>query len=355
MTPMARIRTKDIAQKAGVSLGTVDRVLHNRGGVSEKSRTKVLSIMKELGYEPNRYASALASNKKFSFACLIPSHTEGEYWEQVEDGLKDGAADFADLGTELSFYYYDSFDYPTFDKAGSSILEGEHDAVIIGPTVKEHTMPFIKELERRRIPYIFVDATIEGASPLAYFAQHAIMSGYFTAGIVLPLRVPNGGKVAVFETTRSSHTGSNQQVSREEGFRKWISDHGADVSLVKVSLPSTRDKDKDNVILSEFFRSKPDIKTGVFFNSRAYIVGEYLRDNGIKDFDLTGYDLLPSNVGCLRDGGIARLISQRPQEQGYGAVKALCEKLILKKPVKVSNDMPIDLLNRDNVEFYLQA
>ena len=352
---MARIRTKDIAQKAGVSLGTVDRVLHNRGGVSEKSRQKVLSIMKELGYEPNRYASALASNRKFSFACLIPSHFPGEYWEQVEEGLKDGAAGFADLGTELSFCYYDSFDYPTFGKAGSSVLEGEHDAVIIGPTVKEHTMPFITELERRSIPYIFVDATIEGASPLAYFAQHAIMSGYFTAGIVLPLRLPQGGKVAVFETSRRSHTGSNQQVSREEGFRKWISDNDAEVSLVKVSLPSTRDKAKDNDILSEFFCSNPDIKTGVFFNSRAYIVGEYLRENGIKDFDLTGYDLLPSNVRCIREGGISRLISQRPHEQGYGVVKALCEKLILKKTIKVANDMPIDLLNRDNLEFYLQA
>ena len=349
-----RIRTKDIAQKAGVSLGTVDRVIHNREGVSKKSREKVLSIMKELGYEPNRYASALASNRSFSFACLIPAHSEGEYWEQVEKGLVDGSREFADLGINLTFFYYDSFDYPSFGASAGKILEGEFNAVIIGPTVKEFTLPFTSVLDGRGIPYIFVDANIEGASPLAYFAQHAIMSGYFTAGIVLPLRERCGERVAVFETSRKNLTGSNQQVSREEGFRKWICDNSSPVSLLKVNLPPERDRNYDAKILGEFFRKNPDIKTGVIFNSRAYAVGEYLRDNSIRDFDLTGYDLLPRNVECLKGGWISRLISQRPHEQGYEAVKALCGKLILHKETRPENLMPIDLLTRDNIDFYFQ-
>ena len=72
-----RIRIKDIAQMAGVSVGTVDRVLHSRSGVSESSRIKVEEILKKLNYQPNMYASALASNKKYRFAYLLPSHNEG--------------------------------------------------------------------------------------------------------------------------------------------------------------------------------------------------------------------------------------------------------------------------------------
>ena len=60
-----RIRIKDIAQMAEVSVGTVDRVLHGRTGVSEASRKKVENILKQLDYQPNMYASALASNKKY--------------------------------------------------------------------------------------------------------------------------------------------------------------------------------------------------------------------------------------------------------------------------------------------------
>lgn len=80
----ARIRIKDIAQMAEVSVGTVDRVLHGRTGVSEASRKKVENILKQLDYQPNMYASALASNKKYVFACLLPMHAEGDYWVDVE-------------------------------------------------------------------------------------------------------------------------------------------------------------------------------------------------------------------------------------------------------------------------------
>lgn len=58
-----RIRIKDIAIKAGVSVGTVDRVIHGRSGVSESSKKKVEEILKQMNYQPNMYASALASNK----------------------------------------------------------------------------------------------------------------------------------------------------------------------------------------------------------------------------------------------------------------------------------------------------
>ena len=58
-----RIRIKDIALRAGVSVGTVDRVLHNRSNVSKKAVVKVQEALKEMDYQPNMYASALAYNK----------------------------------------------------------------------------------------------------------------------------------------------------------------------------------------------------------------------------------------------------------------------------------------------------
>ena len=52
-----RIRIKDIARLADVSVGTVDRVLHGRTGVSETSRKRVEEILKQLDYQPNMYIS----------------------------------------------------------------------------------------------------------------------------------------------------------------------------------------------------------------------------------------------------------------------------------------------------------
>ena len=69
-----KIRIKDVAELAGVSVGTVDRVLHNRPNVSEDARKKVEKALKDMDYRPNVYASALAYNKKYTFCCIMPKH-----------------------------------------------------------------------------------------------------------------------------------------------------------------------------------------------------------------------------------------------------------------------------------------
>ena len=84
----AKIRIKDIALRASVSVGTVDRVLHNRPNVSKVAREKVEQALKEMDYQPNMYASALAYNKSYTFYLLIPQHESEAYWEEIEEGAK---------------------------------------------------------------------------------------------------------------------------------------------------------------------------------------------------------------------------------------------------------------------------
>ena len=67
---------KDIARMAGVSAGTVDRVLHNRGDVSEKSKEKVQKVLDEINYQPNVFAIGLAAKKKYVITCMIPHYNE---------------------------------------------------------------------------------------------------------------------------------------------------------------------------------------------------------------------------------------------------------------------------------------
>ena len=61
---------KDIARMAGVSAGTVDRVLHNRGDVSAASREKVQKVLDEIDYHPNMFAIGLAAKKRYRFCVL---------------------------------------------------------------------------------------------------------------------------------------------------------------------------------------------------------------------------------------------------------------------------------------------
>jgi len=95
---------------ADVSVGTVDRVIHGRSGVSESSRKRVEEILKQLDYQPNMYASALASNKKYAFACLLPLHEKGEYWTDVETGIHNAVETYSDFNVAVHLSYYDPYD-----------------------------------------------------------------------------------------------------------------------------------------------------------------------------------------------------------------------------------------------------
>ena len=72
---------------AGVSTGTVDRVLHQRGEVSESSKKKVEEILKDIDYQPNMYAIGLARKKKYHLGCFIPKYVTNDYWCSVANGV----------------------------------------------------------------------------------------------------------------------------------------------------------------------------------------------------------------------------------------------------------------------------
>ena len=105
-------------------------------------------------------------------------------------------------------------------------------------------------------------------------------------------------------------------------------------------------------MLEQFFATHPQLHTGITFNSKAFIIGQYLEQKGITQFQLTGYDLLQRNVECLRRGSILFLIAQQPSLQGFNGIKALADHLILKKEVNPENFMPIDLLTKENIDYY---
>ena len=75
----------DVAEKAGVSRGTVDRVIFGRGRVSQHTRDKVHKAIEELNYSANTNASKLASKKEYEFSCLIPEFKKGDYWEEMNN------------------------------------------------------------------------------------------------------------------------------------------------------------------------------------------------------------------------------------------------------------------------------
>ncbi len=347
-----KIRIKDIAELAGVSEGTVDRVLHDRGDVSEKSKEAVSKVLKEMNYSPNLLARSLASKKKYRFVSLIPYYSPEEYWESVDKGFDDVLADYEHYNVTIEKYYFNQFEVRSFVEVKQQILETEFDGIILAPIFKNETLAFTQILKLKNIPFSFIDSMIPEADFLTYYGQHSFQSGYLTAKLLLEL-LPKKSQVIIIRTQRKGSV-SNQTISRYQGFMKFIEDnHLQDVfELINVEFINN-DESSNQLVLQQVFLNYNNISAAITFNSKVYRLALHLEALKKCNIRLIGYDLLNQNVHYLRQGIINCLIAQRPEKQAYFSVRDMCKQLIFKQEIKKINYVPIDVLFKENIDDYM--
>ena len=239
--PKENITIKDIAARAGVSTGTVDRVLHNRPNVSQKALEKVNKALEELDYQPNMYASALAYNKTYTFYIVLPKHEQDAYWDEIEEGAQACCNFRRDFGITLKFVYYERFNATAFTKMVREFFSGKMDGVIIVPTTLEQTARFTEKLTERSIPYVLLDSYMPDLKPLSFFGQDSFASGYFAAKMLM-LIAAKEKEIALVKQTRDGKVGSKQQANRETGFRHYMVDHFPEIKITEVDLPLDEEK-----------------------------------------------------------------------------------------------------------------
>jgi len=347
----SKIRIKDIARLAGVSEGTVDRVLHNRGEVSDKSRDAVNQVLKEINYSPNLLARSLALKKQYNFSYLIPNYEKGDYWEAVEKGFKQAQSEFSQFNVKLTKYYFNQFDINSFFNTTNEIKSSLPDAVIISPIFRKETVEFIKELNTLKIPFSFIDSMIENTGFLTYYGQNSFLSGFIAAKLLFN-SLSHHSQIIVIRTKRKGSV-SNQTLSRKNGFMQYTDENNlADNKLLNVELED--DNDEKNIeILKSAFEKNTNISAAITFNSKVYRLAGYLNELGKGDIRLIGYDLTDKNIEYIKNDVVSYLIAQRPEKQAFLTVRDLCRELIFKQEIKNINYVPIDILMKENIDDYL--
>ena len=332
-------------------MGTVDRVLHDRPNVSSSAREKVEKALKEMDYHPNVYASALAYNKTYNFHCIIPKHESEAYWEEIEEGAADACDRRRDFHVSMKMMYYNRFDNATFTKVTTQSLKDQPDGVIIVPSTLDATRKFTDMLHENGIPFILLDSYMPDLKPLSFYGQDSFCSGYF-AGRMLMLIASKEKEIMLMKQMKNGNVASKQQENRETGFRHYMRDHFPHVKIEEVNLPLDEARNQYTHILENFFKAHPNIHHCITFNSKAHLVGEFLLRSNRRNVQIMGYDMVNKNAECVRQGSISFLIAQHAYMQGFLCIESLFEAIVLKKKVNPINYMPIEILTKENLDFY---
>ena len=339
---------------AGVSAGTVDRVLHNRGDVSSKSKAKVQKVLDEIHYQPNVFAIGLAAKKKYTFICLIPYYIEHDYWHSVVGGIERARQELRPFNVSVNYLCYHHGDKKSYQEACHTIRDSSVDAVLIAPNFREETIELTSYLQENKIAYAFVDFNMEEANALTYIGQDSYKSGYIAAKILMRnYSLGEGQELVLFLSNNKNNPAEIQMQRRLKGFMSYITEEYDNLTIHEVVLNKSNQENNQQT-LDEFLQAHPKAVLGIVFNSRVYQLGEYLRHAEHSMKGLIGYDLLKANVDLLKSGDVHYLIGQRPGLQGYCGVKALCDHVVFKKSVDSVKYMPIDILIKENIDFYFE-
>ena len=125
---------KKIAELAGVSIGTVDRVLHNRGRVSTETRTKIQTIIESSGFTPNPIARSLRLNKPYRFCAILPRKDEDSgYWGLANQGIREAADELVHFGVQTSILEFDRYDSVSFRSTLATARKDQPDGLLLPP------------------------------------------------------------------------------------------------------------------------------------------------------------------------------------------------------------------------------
>lgn len=148
-----KVTIYDVAEKAGVSIATVSKVINNTGRISEKTRKKVQEIMEQLHYEPSMVASALTSKRTGTIGLLVPD-IANPFFAEVARSFEDYAQK---LGFGLVICSTDGND----EKAKlylSLLMRKQVDGLIITTHIEDADL--LDQLMQRQIPIVLFSIDI---------------------------------------------------------------------------------------------------------------------------------------------------------------------------------------------------
>ncbi|WP_375418904.1 LacI family DNA-binding transcriptional regulator [uncultured Hymenobacter sp.] len=360
------VRLKDIAAKANVSVGTVDRVLHNRGRVSEPVRQRVLLMMKELEYEPNLIARTLGSNRTYQLAALQPDHTLDPYWQAPRNGIDKAARELKQYGVSVTVYSYNQTEVGSFLAQAEAATRARPDGILIAPLFYRESLAFFEQWRQQGIPYVLFNTYIAGLPALSYVGQDSYQSG-FLAGKLVQFGQAEPGTFVIAHIAEDV-ANSVHVTQKERGFRDYFAQlptppppgeanggppSGKLHNIVSIDLPPPADPAFARQ-LNRLLDGEQTQLQGIFVStSKAYEIAPYLQAYHREDIRLVGYDLLEKNIYFLNEGIIDFLINQNPKKQGYRGIFALADLLLFKKEVGALKYLPLDIITKENISYYL--
>lgn len=323
---------KEIAKEAGVSPGTVDRVLHNRGRVNHETACKVNAVIDRLGFQPNQSAQGLAAiKKKLKIGFQLPNTAYHPYFADVENAARRKARELERYGIQVIFLDTDysqlqSDEYWT--SFGDRALEMDGMVLLAFPMKGARDMA--QRLADRKFPVVFYNRYYSDMDFLAYVGCDYDKAGRIAAGLCA-LCVGEDARIAVYTEECSESFENFHTQSRRAGFYRELREHYPKMKVSEARL--TSNNPIDNYISAVKLREQyPDIDAAYVMQFGRSSVYEAIRKAALpKCIPIISHDMDEGQAELMRKGMITATICQEPEKQGEQPLDILFRYLVYRE------------------------
>ncbi len=336
---------KEIAALAGVSRGTVDRVLNHRGSVNPATAERIEKIARELDYKPNVAGLVLAAQKKKLKLGVILFSPENPFYLDVFEGVSSKAEELAGYNCTVIVKQIASSVEAQLSAIEELVAE-EINGIALAPYNDSRIRDKINLLSEQGIPVVTLNTDIENTRRIAYVGSHYTKSGSTAAGL---LRLMTHGEVHVGIITGSSNILCHTE--RIAGFTeslKPFSDTIHIAEIVEVHDDEFESYEKTTVLL----KRHPEINALYFVAGGVYGGCRSVKALGLQNqMRIVAYDMVPTTKELLRQGIISAVICQQPKLQGSKPLALLFTYLTTGElPDREQHYVAVDIRIRENCD-----
>lgn len=340
---MTKITIQDVAQRAGVSVATIDRVLNRRPGVRGQTVEKVESAIRELNYQPDRIAARLARGREYRFWFILPN-TAGEFMQSIVQEVEDSAQRMSAERVAIMVKRVDVFDGEllahTLDSLGEDV-DGVAVVALDHPAVRES----INALVARGMTVVTLVSDVPGSKRTHFAGIDNSSAGRTAAGLMGRFLKGQKGTVGLFAGSLSLR----DHIERQFGFEQVMAHEFPQFDILPVR-ESRDDVEKTESLTLQILKEHPDL-IGIYNvgGGTKGIVAGLDASGRAKDIVFIAHEITEGSRRALIRGSIDAIINQDAGHEVRSAVRVLIAKADHSPLVEAQERIRIDIFMRDNL------
>ncbi len=319
------VTSQQIAQLAGVSRGTVDRALHNRGRINPEVAARIQKIAEELGYRPNSIGQALVRARQgFRLGAILQS-AETPTMQDVAAGARQAAAELQVSGLEIELREIQGRDTTKVLRQIDELIAWGASGLAISAGNAPDLVRRIDQLHQQGVPVVTFNTDAPDSKRLCFVGMDNYRAGQTAAGLIRQM-LPNGGLVLPI----AGHVNNGAHYSRLQGFLDTLADAG-NIHLLPFQPCFDRD-DYAHEITQHTLRESPSLACVYITSNGQRGVCRAIEDERRKGrVRVVAYDLNAPNRQLLQSGDLSFVLDQVALEQGRLPLQILYQYLMNEK------------------------